>query len=501
MTATTTAAAAAMAAAGVATTKGLQVIRSRRSDDKYDVSPLLLRRFSDESLGRRLAAGEAAAFDELYRRYSHRLAAYGAYLLGDAASGEDVAQSTLLKAYGALRDDGSPERIRPWLFRIAHNTALDLVARRRELPASDLPERAAPAPGPSPGALVEAVAALPDMQRHVYVLRELHGLRIDETGRELGLTSAQVEQALFAARNRLAEHLVFGDRLNCLAVQRLATGPLDSHERRALKTHLRSCASCRQALAASGRLSGVLPFDGLGWIRALPGLLAGGGAPAAVKVGAAVATATLAAGAPIGYEIAKEQNPRHGRAVAPVVRSPVRVVPARHRASARPQAGSSRLVADVHRAELPAAENDGSPRRRAVEPQVHRGSRSHDVERRRGGGETVPAASASRSGDRRDDSGPGSSDDGHGGSRPAATVPPPAPAVAAAPPTLTSTSGDGGDTVPGGTSSDGGGTDDGAATISTSGSGSSDGAGSSGGSSHGGGPGSSGSSDGGHSDD
>jgi hypothetical protein len=41
--------------------------------------------------------------------------------------------------------------------------------------------------------------ALPDRQRRVYVLRELHGLRIDETAAELGLTAAQVEQSLFAA--------------------------------------------------------------------------------------------------------------------------------------------------------------------------------------------------------------------------------------------------------------------------------------------------------------
>ena len=481
------------AEAGVTTTERLQVIRSRRTDDKYDVSPLLLRRLSDQSLGRRLAAGEAAAFDELYRRYAHRLAAYGAYLLGDAASGEDVAQSTLLKAYGALRDGSSPERVRPWLFRIAHNTALDLVARRRELPASDLPERAAEAPGPSPGALVEAVAALPDAQRHVYVLRELHGLRIDETGRELGLSSAQVEQALFAARNRLAEHLVFGDRLNCVAVQRLATGPLDTHERRALKAHLRSCAACRQSLAASGRVSGVMPFDGLGWIRALPGLLVGGGAPAAVKVGAVVATATLAAGAPIGYEIVKERNPPHGRAVATPARPPVRAAPVRHRTLRRPQADSTRLVSDVHRAALPAAHHEGSSQHRAVEPDEHRGSTSHEAERR-GGGQAAPAGNASRSGDRSDDSGPGSgsSDDGHGGSRPVVT----------SPPTVTSTSGDRGGTVADSSRSDGGGSDDGAAAVSTVSSAISDGGGSGDGSSRGGGPASDGSDGGGgHSGD
>ena len=328
-------------AAAAATT---EVIQQAPFVDTSDVSPLLLRRLSDESLGRRLAAGEAAAFDELYRRYVHRLAAYGAHLLGDAAAGDDVAQSTLLKAYGALRDGRAPEHVKAWLYRIAHNTAVDLLARRREQPSDGLPDRAAPSGGPTTGALVAALAALPDRQRHVYVLRELHGLRIDETAAELALSPAQVEQALFAARNRLAEHLVFGDRLNCVAVQRLAAGPLDGDERRALRTHLRSCPECRQSVGAAGRPFGFVPADALGWLRALPGLLAGGGAPAAVKVGAVVATATLAGGAPIAYEINREHNPRPVAAHAPApARAPVRR-PARRHVVTLPQA---QPVADV----------------------------------------------------------------------------------------------------------------------------------------------------------
>jgi DNA-directed RNA polymerase specialized sigma24 family protein len=65
---------------------------------------LLLSRLSDEQLTRRLAAGEAAAFDELYRRYVQRLAVYGRQLLGDGAGGEGVAQVALLNAYRALRN-------------------------------------------------------------------------------------------------------------------------------------------------------------------------------------------------------------------------------------------------------------------------------------------------------------------------------------------------------------------------------------------------------------
>jgi RNA polymerase sigma-70 factor (ECF subfamily) len=287
------------------------------------VSPILFRRLSDESLGSRLASGEAAAFDELYRRYSNRLAVYGSHLLGDAGSGDDVAQATLLKAYAALREGRVPNRMKPWLFRIAHNVAIDLVVRRRELPSDDLPEAPSIDREPFAGVLVEALATLPDRQRRVYVLREVHGLRIDETAEELGLTAAQVEQSLFTARNRLAEQLVFGDRLNCVTVQRLAAGPLDASERRALKTHLRTCRSCRQATGLRGRSYVLLPSSiGLEWLRGLGAGLIGGGAPAAAKVGAVFATATIVGGG----TVAVEQTSRHHahRAELKVVRrSPV----------------------------------------------------------------------------------------------------------------------------------------------------------------------------------
>ncbi|HEX4525437.1 MAG TPA: sigma-70 family RNA polymerase sigma factor [Gaiellaceae bacterium] len=304
------------------------------------MSPLLLRRLSDEQLGSRLAYGEAAAFDELYRRYVHRLSAYGANLLGDAASGDDVAQSALLKAYGALRDGRVPDRVKPWLYRIAHNTAIDLVVRRRELPSAELPERSTVGGEPveRSGALVAALASLPERQRRVYLLRELHGLRIDETATELGLSSSQVEQSLFVARNRLAEHLVFGDRLNCVAVQRLALGPLDGDERRALKTHLRSCPACRGRLGLRGRALGLVPVASFDWLRGLLAGLATGGAPAAVKVGAVVATATFAVGVPAaGDQASHRARPVVRHLVSKVAdRAPQRVTHPRDRLVAAP---------------------------------------------------------------------------------------------------------------------------------------------------------------------
>jgi DNA-directed RNA polymerase specialized sigma24 family protein len=417
------------------------------------VSPLLLRRLSDEQLGSRLAAGEAAAFDELYRRYVHRLAAYGAHLLGDGSAGDDVAQSALLNAYAALRDGRVPAHVRPWLYRIAHNAAIDLVKRRRELLSDALPDVPAPAVGGDTGALVTALAALPDRQRRAYVLRELHGLRVDETAAELGLTPPQVEQALFAARNRLAEHLVFGDRLNCVAVRRLVAGPLDLDERRALKTHLRSCAGCRHAVGRRGRAL-ALPVAPLDWLRALGGLLVGGGVPAAAKVGVLVAGASVAAGVPMTVE-----RTNH-RAVPPVPAVQRTAAPRAHRrdVAAPPAVPVVRPAATVVVAAAPPTVSPAPApvvERRREQPRV---APAPARVRRRDGGGDPPAG---------DGGGPGPSGSGPTGSGPTGSgpsgsetaAPQPAVTTLAAPPpeaTTTTNSGEGSDGGGGSSGRDGG---------------------------------------------
>jgi len=338
------------------------------------MSPLSLRRLSDERLSGRLASGEAAAFDELYRRYVHRLAAYGGHLLGDAAAGEDVAHVALMNAYQALRAGKLPTHVRPWLYRIAHNAAIDTLTRRRELPLADVRSvaeeedtRSQPA---ARGALLAALAELPERQRRAYVLRELHGLRVAEIADELTLRAPQVEQALFSARNRMAELLVFGERLSCEAARRLAGGPLDWAERRAVRSHARSCPSCRTALAGRASALGLLPA--LDWLRGLATAATGGGGVAAAKIGAAAATATLVAGIPA----AGDNAARADRAVVTALKV--------HRGARQVAPSVGPRVASM----LAAEDASGSSTRRAEE--------DHDASRARDGGSDFSGAGEGR---------------------------------------------------------------------------------------------------------
>jgi len=266
----------------------------------------MLRRFTDEELTARLRAGDAAAFDELYRRYAAKLGAYGGRLVGDRTLGEDVAQAALTNAYQALRRGTEPRFVKAWLYRIARNCALELLERRRELLPGETEEQATFDDGnanhATRGELLHAIQALPERQQSVFLLRELKGLRIDDIAAELGLSSNQVEQSLFAARNRLAEFLIFGGRLNCETLEQLDVDALGRHGKRALKAHLRGCAGCRaSAPVAFGKVGigiALLPAQLFGLARGWVTSLIGAGAAPAAKV-AAVAAAGAVAASPI----------------------------------------------------------------------------------------------------------------------------------------------------------------------------------------------------------
>ncbi|RVB19864.1 RNA polymerase sigma factor, partial [Mesorhizobium sp. M7A.F.Ca.CA.002.10.1.1] len=69
-----------------------------------------------------LLALAAAMRPELHR--------YCARLMGSVIDGEDVVQDTFARAFVALNELGEVPQLRPWLFRVAHNRALDLLRSR-----------------------------------------------------------------------------------------------------------------------------------------------------------------------------------------------------------------------------------------------------------------------------------------------------------------------------------------------------------------------------------
>jgi RNA polymerase sigma-70 factor, ECF subfamily len=150
-------------------------------------------------------------FMELVVDIRPELHRYCARMTGSVFEGEDVVQETLAKAYYALGQMVQPPNLRPWLFRIAHNTAMDFIKRyeRQHVePVADVPDRAEPEEAGVDPELVEAAltvfAELPPTQRSAAILKDVLGQSLEETAHTMGTTVGAVKAALSRARANIA---------------------------------------------------------------------------------------------------------------------------------------------------------------------------------------------------------------------------------------------------------------------------------------------------------
>ena len=164
---------------------------------------------SDERLVDLVRAGSDPAFETIVERYRRALMRYVSRIL-PAERAEDVVQQSFVKAYEAIRRSEAEIVLRPWLYRIAHNNALNAL-RDRGFHHAELDERLDRVERPDQALervtglreLVVAVQALPERQRDAILLRELEGRSYGEIAAALGVTDGAVRQLLNRARNTL----------------------------------------------------------------------------------------------------------------------------------------------------------------------------------------------------------------------------------------------------------------------------------------------------------
>ncbi len=167
-----------------------------------------LRAQPDRRLVTLVREGYEAAFEEIVRRYGRPLARYAASIVGSRS--EDVTQDAFSKALLALRRDENEIDLRPWLYRIVRNTALNDLRDRPPTPEI-LEEAIAAGHGTAAAAeereelreLIERLQALPERQRAAIVMRELEGLSHEEIAASLGLSGGAARQVIFRARETL----------------------------------------------------------------------------------------------------------------------------------------------------------------------------------------------------------------------------------------------------------------------------------------------------------
>jgi RNA polymerase sigma factor (sigma-70 family) len=165
---------------------------------------------SDSRLVKLVREGHDLAFDEVVRRYRPQLVAYAAAIVPEHHA-EDVVQEALTRAHTALGRSDSEMRLRPWLYTIVRNGALN--ALRDEPVHTHLDENYDGVPQPPEVAarreelaeLTASVNDLPDQQREALVKRELEGRSHEEIGVSLGVSAGAVRGLIYRARATLRD--------------------------------------------------------------------------------------------------------------------------------------------------------------------------------------------------------------------------------------------------------------------------------------------------------
>jgi RNA polymerase sigma factor (sigma-70 family) len=175
------------------------------------ISVRLLATQPDQRLQELAGRGYERAFEAIVNRYRQPLLAYCHRLGLRDGRAEDVVQHALLNAWLALRSGAQVHELRPWLYRIVHNTAVNAIrsAPGRRVTPLDVSalESAVAAPAIEHHLAVREaltdVAALPQMQREALLMSAVHGRSHAEVAGELGISSGAVRGLLYRARTTL----------------------------------------------------------------------------------------------------------------------------------------------------------------------------------------------------------------------------------------------------------------------------------------------------------
>jgi len=178
------------------------------------------------------------AFDQRLGAMRAKLHRYCARMTGSVIDGEDVVQEALAKAIEAFPRLGPVEHVDGWLFRIAHNQALDFLrhrARQQAVSSDHDPDlvadsAATPEDRPAPAASLRAFMGLPPAQRGCVILMDVLGYSLQEIGAVMQASLPAVKANLHRGRARL--------RAIARELDSLPPPPLDDAERARLAAYV-----------------------------------------------------------------------------------------------------------------------------------------------------------------------------------------------------------------------------------------------------------------------
>ena len=284
---------------------------------------------NDSVLTELAAEGDAAAFEELYRRHSEASYRVARAVTGNADDAADAVSEAFTKVFTSLprrASDGSSTQFRPYVLAATRNAGIDILRRRgKSLPTEpEKLDRADAGRGPAGAVLAGADSAmvmaaltrLPERWRTILWLTEVEGMAPREAAAVMGLSANAASQLAVRARTALREkylqaHLQGEVASACEPIVPLlgayAAGGLAARDIAKVDQHLAGCESCTARVAELAEVGDrlrrvVIPFPlavagaGSGLAGSLGLVHAGGGAaaPAAALAGKTFEKAELA---------------------------------------------------------------------------------------------------------------------------------------------------------------------------------------------------------------
>ena len=182
-------------------------------------------KLGDGELVQTAVAGREASFEELVRRYQRPIAAYVYRMVGDYDAALDLTQEVFIKVYNSLARYRSEFKFSTWIYKIAHNAAIDHLRRhavreqtltgsvegeRREVAIESrrlTPEQESERKERR-SEIESVVQLLQASYRELIILRHSHDLSYDEIAEVTGLPLGTVKNRLFRAREAMRDHLL-----------------------------------------------------------------------------------------------------------------------------------------------------------------------------------------------------------------------------------------------------------------------------------------------------
>ncbi|HET6648202.1 MAG TPA: sigma-70 family RNA polymerase sigma factor [Pyrinomonadaceae bacterium] len=188
-------------------------------------SPILWKDATDRDLVATANTGVEGSFEELVRRYQRPISAYVYRMVGDYEAALDLTQEIFIKVYGSLARYRSEFKFSTWIYKIAHNSAVDHLRRNagRERSLSngvegDQYELPIESSSLSPEQESErkerrleiesVVRSLPNAYRELIVLRHSQDLTYEEIVEVTGLPLGTVKNRLFRAREMMRQQFI-----------------------------------------------------------------------------------------------------------------------------------------------------------------------------------------------------------------------------------------------------------------------------------------------------